>query len=256
MHNKKKMYLFYILSLLLFTLVLLENIEALPLGPVNITTVANETGPTTSGYMLNTSGGQITTVIINGTTQNMRWKAYVGNVTGKLALQDATGSTIYDWTLTATIAGEIYASRSSSVSWADINCTWAGTGNKNSVNRTVEEQENYIINHTNPDDNISKTFNTINHSSFYVGNIRIPMNTCYSAHTYKNSSAQSGDFEEILLYDNSTSAYNGHVVYSTILENDMSGFDNFYYDFQMIVPENGAVGWTSSTAYYFFVELI
>ena len=108
------------------------------------------------------------------------------------------------------------------------------------------------MNHTsNPDDNISTTFNTKLHDSFYVGSVEIQNNTCFSIHTYVNETKQTSDFEEILLHDQD------NLVYATILEEDAAGYrENQTYDFQMIVPENGATGWTSSTAYYFYVELI
>ena len=53
---------------------------------------------------------------------------------------------------------------------------------------------------------------------------------------------------------NNGDSTNGDIVYATILEQDAQGFDNNQYDFQMIVPEVGLT-WSSSTAYYFYVEL-
>jgi hypothetical protein len=69
-----------------------------------------------------------------------------------------------------------------------------------------------------------------------------------------NNESQDSDFEEIILYDG-TDHLNGDIVYATILEQNLAGYNNNQFDFQMIVPENGAPTWTSSTPYYFYVEL-
>jgi hypothetical protein len=51
------------------------------------------------------------------------------------------------------------------------------------------------------------------------------------------------------LYDSTS------IIYATILENDLAGYDGQTYDFQMLVPENGSQGFTGATAYYLYVEL-
>jgi len=225
----------------LMTIINTPNIVAVPSGPT-VTTVRNETATPASAALINTSGGSITTMVLNATTQNLRWKAYVGNVTGTLTLDDANSYSIFDWSIT-TLVGEVYATRgSSTISWVNIDCATP-------ANITNEE---IAINHTsNPNDNISTTFNTQDHRSFYVGSVEITENDCYSVHTYVNNSEQSSNFEEILLHDKTS------MVYATIIENNAMGYrPNETYDFQMIVPEVGLESWTSSTAYYFYVELI
>jgi hypothetical protein len=64
------------------------------------------------------------------------------------------------------------------------------------------------------------------------------------------------------LYDGTNlTDYSAGVIYAALIENDVSGYngndpvDNTTYDFQMLVPEVGTDTWTSSTAYYFYVEL-
>lgn len=218
-------------------------VHAAPSGPV-ITFISNETKQPASARVINTTGGSITTMVLNATTQNPRWKAYVGNVTGALTLDDANDNTIFDWTLT-NVVGEIYATRASaSINWSGANCS-------NSTHISLEEK---ALNHSNKDDNITRTFNSQSHGGFYVGAREILPNTCFSVRTYVNSSTQSSNFEEIILYDG-TNETNGNVVYATPLEQNAYGFDNNTYDFQMIVPENGLAAWSSSIAYYFYVEL-
>jgi hypothetical protein len=217
--------------------------SATPAG-VTIIPIRNETGTPRPASFINTTGGTIATVNLNGSTQDVRWKAFVGNVSGTLTLDDAAGSTVYDWAATAP-SGEIYATRGSGIlNWSGISC----------ANSTHLSREDFSMNHTSKDDNISRTFSTKVHNPFYVGLTQIAQNACYSIHTYVNDSAQSARFEEMVLYDGTTLT-NGNVVYSTILETDKSGYNNQTYDFQMILPERGLDGWQSSTPYYFYLEL-
>ncbi len=198
-----------------------------------------------SEFNVTNNGGSITTMELNMTAQNLKWKAFVGNVSGKLTLADSYNYSVYDWTL-STVLGEVYATRSSTaVSWGSINCS----------NETHMYNEEVALSHTsNPDDNITATFNVKNHEEVYIGSIKINTDQCYSIHTNVNNESQDSDFEEIILYDG-TDHSNGDIVYATILEQDLAGYNNNQFDFQMIVPENGAPTWTSSTPYYFYVEL-
>lgn len=228
---------------ILMTLFTLPHVFAAPSGPT-VTFIKNETASPTPAALINTSGGTISTIVLNATTQNVRWKAYVGNVSGTLVLDDGSDNSIFDWTVTY-LTGEVYATRySGSINWTGINCS----------NTTHIELENKALNHTNRDDNITTTFGETTHQGFFAGTSEILQNSCFSLHTYVNDSSQSSVFEEVVLYDGTTST-NGNVVYATPLENDEYGFDNNTYDFQMIVPENGLPGFTSSTGYYFYVEL-
>ena len=184
MKIQKKSLLIFIFLLVMISLTYI-TLAAVPEGPDSIVNYANDTKPTVSPVMINESqgGGYVYTVHVNATQVADRWKAYVGNVTGKLTLDDATGSTIYDWTSSASLTGYIYATTSSTtVSWTNINCSWAVFNDAN--NRNVSEYENYRLNHTNADDNITATFASRNHTSFYVGDLQIPDNDCYSIHTY------------------------------------------------------------------------
>jgi len=243
--NRKLGLNFAIRLVLIFAIIFtsLNFVFAQPSGPT-ITILANETKSIGQAGLINTSGGTISTVYLNATTQNKRWKAYVGNVTGSLTLDDASDNSIFDWQLTS-IIGEVYATRAvGSVNWSGINCS----------NSTHISNENIALNHTNADDNITATFDDLTHAGFYTGTREILTNTCFSVNTYVNSTIQSEYFEEVLLYDG-TNETNGNLVYATPLEQDIYGFDNQTYDFQMIVPERGLDSWTSSTAYYFYVEL-
>jgi len=229
----------------LFIFFFLGLASAVPGGPDSVTVTANETKSVSSPYTLNTSGGYITTINITSTTQNPRWKAFVGQVSGTFTLDDSSGSTIYDWSMT-TVAGEVYATRnSSSISWTNIKC----------ANTSLLENENTLMSHTNPDDNITATFSDTTHSEFFVASVNISVNSCPTLNTYVGNSSQDTNFEEVVLSDSTNFSAGGNLIYATILEQDATGFDNSTYDFQMIVPENGAEGFSGATAYYLYVEL-
>jgi len=213
-----------------------------PEGPDDLTVIDNETKGAVSAKMINITGGRIATLNLNATIQDPRWKAFVGNVTGKFTLDDSSGSTIYDWTLSS-VTGRVYATRNdTSVTWGSINCS----------NFTSLEQENINMNHSNADDNITSTFNTsagATHNALYVGSKYIPANTCPTLNVYRNGGVDDNYWEEMALYDTV------NIVYAAIIDDDEIGFDSNTYDFQMIVPENGLPSFTGATAYYIYLEL-
>jgi hypothetical protein len=224
-------------------IVLASKVDAAtPVGPDTLTLIDNETKTASGAATINISGGRIATLNINATIQNPRWKAFVGNVIGKFTLQDSTASTIYDWSISS-LTGRIHATRTSgAITWASINCS----------NVTNLRQENLNINHTNPDDNLTVTFNTTagaTHSAFYVGTRYISANSCPTLNVYRNNASSDSYWEEMALYDTS------NIVYTSLLDDNEIGFDGGTYDFQMIVPENGLPTFTGSTAYYLYIEL-
>ncbi len=250
--------------LILFIIIFLINVQislSVPIGPT-VTNIRNSTRVTLTNTTINDSlgGGYIYTYNFDAIEQNKRWKAYVGNITGTLTLDDASGYSVYDWAISTTNA-RIYATKNSStVNWTNINCTWGFNGNYS--NKTIINREDASMQHTRLD-NITATFNQRNHSSFMVGDRLISQDSCYSVFTFVNNSRQTSTtyFEEVLLFDGSSET-NGKVIYAALAESDARGYNgndpaqNSTYDFQMILPEVGTDSWTSSTAYYFYVELI
>jgi hypothetical protein len=196
----------------------------------------------------------ITTMILSVIQKDDFWKAYVGNITGRLSLESADGYMIYDWPISlASKSGEVYISRASSVAWYNVSC----------VNETsIYDEEGYIGMSTVQSDNINKTFNdTNNHGSFLIGNdlgspTTISANSCRSTATYIDGAGvpQTLDgnhiFQEVLLQDNS----NGLLIFASLINASQPGFDNRSYDFQAIVPDAGFYN-TTSTTYYFYTEL-
>lgn len=229
-----------VLTLIFLTIALFSSIStATPTGPSNINITTNETKATTAGQIVNISGGIISKLNITASVQNPHWKAFVGWIDGKFTLDDSGGSTIYDWTL-STVGGEVYATRASSIAnWGTISCADAAE---------ITAEDTTLI-HTG-EDNITSTFTAgSNTQPFVVAGTAIAATDCYATNTYVNNVSQGASFEEVILHDTSD------IIFATILEEDVTGFDGTAYDFQMIVPENASSTWTSSTAYYLYVEL-
>ncbi|HJX50598.1 MAG TPA: hypothetical protein VJ438_03995, partial [Candidatus Nanoarchaeia archaeon] len=130
---------------------------------------------------------------------------------------------------------------SSTIEWSLINCSNITT------NLAVE---NNAMFHNRTSDNITATFQfPSTHDPFWVAGKNIAQNACPTLNTYINDAAQDDDFEEMALYDQTS------IVYVTILEDNLAGYDSQTYDFQMLVPENGSQGFTGATPYYIYVEL-
>jgi hypothetical protein len=212
---------------------------ATPTGPDSIDFNSNETfAGNTLGTIANISGGYVANFNLTAVVQNPRWKSFVGQIDGKFTLDDAGGSTVYDWDLTS-VAGEVYATRTSgAVAWGSIQC--AGDSHMLAENTALEHSG---------DDNITATFDSNNTETYVIAGTSIAAAECYSINTYVNNASQSSSFEEIALYDGS------NIVYATEIEEDVTGYDGLDYDFQMLVPENGNETFSSATAYYLYVEL-
>ena len=214
-------------------------VAAAPSG-ATISNPATETAVNRSPDSRSDPGGTITTMVLTSVQQNNRWKAYVGNVSGVLTLDDAANLTIYDWDLSS-FTGEVYASRYGNLTWSTVSC----------ANVTNIQAESSFYGMTNTADDINSTFNWSVHKSFTVGTTTLTASTCNSTVTYANDTRQvptaSSPYQEVLIKD-----ANNYVTYLADISDNSQGFDNQSYDFQMIVPEfvDGTV-----TSYYFYVEL-
>lgn len=227
--------------LILLTTLAITSVNAQPSG-VNIVSNITETPNITPATSLTTAGGSFTTLILNGTFQNPRWKAYVGNISGILTLDNSAGNTIYNWNLSS-ITGEIYVSRNNTINWPSINCT---------TTARISAEQTFLNMNGSSVDSINRTFNSTIHRSFYVATTNIQSSTCRSIATYVNDARQTltenSVFQEVLLSDTYT-----NIIYATLLNDDTVGFDGSRYDFQLIVPEDDTK--TTPTTYYFFAEL-
>lgn len=191
---------------------------------------------------LTTAGGSFTTMVLSGTFQTPRWKAYVGNITGRLALRDSVSRTIYDWDLVS-VSGQIYVTRNNSVDWSTVGCA---------SEQSILDEEVFLNIQSTAPDSINRTFNETIHRSFFVGTTQIPQSTCHAIATYvedeKQAPSVEATFQEILLQDSAA-----NLIFTTIIEQSEVGYDSNPYDFQLIVPENPTA--VTPTTYYFFAEI-
>lgn len=203
----------------------------------------SETKNASAAEYLNTSGGTFATLLLQAESQNLKWKAYAGNVSGVLTLDDEGDYSIYQWELES-YDGRVFASRNSTIDWGSVECAPVAT----------VEAEQVLMNHSaTSQDNINNTFNLKLHKGFYVGTKPIAESSCKSQFTWANDTVQTSPdidspFQELLLTDGN------NLIYTTFVNNDVQGFNYNEYDFQMIVAEKG-VGGYESTRYYFYIEL-
>ncbi|HII71541.1 TPA: hypothetical protein HA265_02190 [Candidatus Woesearchaeota archaeon] len=244
-----------------------------PTAPTTMTYVGNSTVGGQSGTAQSHQRGYIHYMNIDESAPTQSWKAYVGNITGEYALQDASGNAIYDWTITS-VTGELYATKEAPTGGSGIFAggipTWTAVSCANSTMITEEEAQ---FNHTAADeDSYSNTFkngNNFNLTTFYAGEKQVTDSSvigggaggCYGAYMNVNNADQVTDFQEVVLTDGTYqdmggSNYDYDIIYAALLENNQAGFDNRLYDFQMLLPEDAADGATTVTTYYFYVELI
>jgi hypothetical protein len=233
---------YLLLVALLMFILSVSFVVSMPTAPTAPTLISNTTY--TSGLVNRSTDtrGTITTITLSATQQDYKWKAYVGNVSGKLALANSGGQAIYDWS-TGTVTGEVYISRFSNINWATIGC----------VNQASWEAEHTALGISfTASDNINATFNATNHAALTVGTNPV-LNGCKSTATYLSGVAQPMNaaalFQEILVRDTGTS----NMVYVGKINANTAGYNGWNYDFQMIVAENESASMPST--YFFWVEL-
>jgi hypothetical protein len=241
--KNKILLLISILGLVLFSYISL----ALPTAPI-ITHIENSTSGNAGQGQIRSGddGGYITTLTLDALQQNFRWKAYVGNVSGRYILEDSNGYSIYEWDMSLNTEGKVFISRNGTVDWTNISC----------ANRTSTIlSEDSDLGMGSGSDSINKTFNDNKHKTFNVAGVPITNSTCPAIATYVNDTSQTFSetavFQEILLAD---AAGNGNLIYTTIMEEDVQGYDNSSsFDFQAIIADDETAG--IKTPYYFYVEL-
>lgn len=222
-------------------LLLAHMVMAAPTG-ASLTSNTTDYGPTISPTGLTHNRSTITTVVLDALQQDQRWKGYVGNVSGSLTLDNANNDTLYDWSSVTAAVGEVYASRSSGITFASPVCADAGTIG-------VEET---ALNMTGAEvDSITNTFDNTNHTDTNVG--ATLLSGCPMVATYENDADPGQDsaanFQEFLMED----ATNNLVYVSILNDNTPTGYDGNTYDFQMIVAESDIQA--TANTYYFWVEL-
>ncbi len=245
MNNTKRI----VASLVLLVAFAMLGVYGAIADPTGATILSNSTAgqPSSTAGNRTDAGGTITTIVLTAVQQDTRWKAYVGNVSGRLSLDNAAGQTIYDWDIAATsIAGEVYVTRHSSVLFGNLTCG-------NLANVTAESAHMNMS--LSQSDGLNRTFNYTSHTALTIGTappVNIGADSCRSTATYVSDARQNmngaQDFQELLLQDP-----NSRVVFVGFLDNDATGYDGGARDFQIIVPENPNN--LTPTTYFFYTEL-
>ena len=216
-----------------------------PNGAGTVTPEASSRATADSAQSNDAIAGNVTELTIIGNSVTQSWQGYFGNVSGSIMLEDSSGRTMYNWSL-ASPQGEVFASTSGSVTWTGIQCfNWTANGTSLETSYNVNDSI----------DGVNETFEAYGsnaHADFVVGSTAFNSTTaCMSADIYDSTGASvDGTFEEVLLADAA-----GNPIFAALLENDVSGFDSATHDFEMLVLEDGHGGDTSTTEYFFYVEL-
>ena len=222
---------------------------ALAVEPSGADIVENITSraPGANPDSLPAQAGNVTRIDIYGVSVTQSWQGYYGNVSGTIELADSDDKVLYNWSL-ASPEGEVYASRNGSgeISWGNIAC----------FNMTNHQDLETIYNISTDDvDGVNETFSDDNtHEKFYTAGTEFAPGDCPTSYLFTNTGeGEIGKFEEVLLTDQSDTT---QVIFTALLEEeDVQGFDGQYYDFEMIVLENGHGTDTFTVPYYFYVEL-
>ena len=247
-----------VVAFIIFTMIAISAFAS-PEGPGQVTRTSNQIRTTaidnsSGGAIIPAQGGNVTSLSVNSTKVSQRWQGYYGNITGSITLDDANNKTLYSWDL-ASPQGEIYASNGSeigAVSWSKVFCFNYTNNLSNGVvplqkfNGT--DVERMIGANAYDRDSFNSTFQSYFSGSFQVGTTTIDdTDSCMKTNLYANDAAQSTDFIEVVLTDNSS------LIYTALLEQDATGFQGAAVDFEMLVGENADN--PNPTTYYFFVEL-
>jgi len=250
--------------ILIFSTILMFSslVAALPNG-ATVTNLTSTHANTTSAGNNSAIAGNVTELSIDGYAITQSWQGYFGNVTGTIMLADNTDNVMYNWSL-ASPEGEIYASTNDSISWADIQCfnfdadgTYVGVEtpgatNQHGTNLTILEA---MFGISDDDvDGVNETFTLLGsgHNTFYTNNLEFTEGECRNTQVFSNSGqGEDNKFEEVLLYEPTTYS----VVFASLLNENVFGFDNNPHDFEMLVLEDGHLTDTETTTYYFWIEL-
>jgi hypothetical protein len=206
-------------------------------GATSVTPGASSRGAfgNTSSASTTVQAGNVTELNVSGAVITTHWAGFYGEITGGITLQNAGGDMFYNWTgINSPITGKVFASNSSSVSWAGISCMDA-TGQA--------ALETALGISPNDADRINTTY-TSTHPDFSVGGE--VLSGCNSTNAYIDTGFDSTTFYQILLADSSGT---GNPVYTTLINESQTGFDAVAHDFELLVGVN------SIETDYFYLEL-
>jgi hypothetical protein len=268
---KTTLVLSLLVTLLMATLMTSCVLAVRPYG-ANYTEINTTTAIPDSPQSHEAYAGNVTTLDVKGYTTTQTWQGYFGNVSGTVQLADSDDNIMYNWTI-ASPEGEIYASENDSLEWSYIQCfnfTANGTYGDDTGQAGATSLSGKNLSQIEADfgiawddvDGVNETFSLdghhesgegFTHDLFYTANLEFAAGECLSTHIFTDSgSAEDSKFQEVLLYEPNAQV----AVFTALLdEEDVSGFDSGYHDFEMLVLDDGHGTDGDPTTYYFYVEL-
>jgi len=235
----------------LLGLAFVSSASAAPVGPTVILPQGSSRYGTPGAANISAIAGNVTEINFNVSFSSTTWQGYYGNITGTIVLGNSANQSLYDWNV-ATPRGQIYATRTSLVpTWTAIRC----------ANRTEINAEDTAlgVNQSFDQDSVNRTFlNTTEFGAFYVGATLINSTAvngtgfpidCFATQLNDQNGDPTSAFSEVILSDTNNTVYTG------IISMPTTGFDGRSHQFQMLVGENGQNGDSTSTPYYFYLEL-
>ena len=257
----KRIFLVILIATIMFNISLVIAVE--PFG-ASVSPLTSERAPEDSAQGINAIAGNVTELNIFGYSVTQSWQGYFGNVTGVITLNDNSDNVMYNWSV-ASPQGEIYASKNNSIEWNYVQCfnytaagnyasdtENAGKTNQFGTNITILESMFNII--SDDVDGINETFNLLGtgHSRFFTNNLEFSEGECQNTRIFSDAGqGEDGKFEEAILYEPTTRS----IIFASLLNEDVFGFDSNPHDFEMLVLEDGHRTDTFTDTYYFYVEL-
>jgi hypothetical protein len=183
--------------------------------------------------------GNITELNVSGASITTHWAGFYGEITGGLTLANSAGNVFYNWTsLNYPVSGKVFASTSNAVDWNAIAC----------IDMTgIASLETALGIDPADGDRINQTFTSSAHPGFTVGGTAL--SGCNSTNAHTNTGLEATTFYQILLADNDGA---GDAIFTTLINDSTTGFDNAAHDFELLVGESDGAG---TTEIFFYIEL-
>jgi hypothetical protein len=180
--------------------------------------------------------GNVTELNISGYAITDHWAGFYGDISGAITLSNSNGDVFYNWTGLNSVSGEVFASTDNAVSWGGIGCADSGE---------ISTIESALGIAGTDADRIEMTYTSNSHPDFTVGGASIT--GCNSTNAYTSSGPDANSFYQILLTDSE-----GDAVYTTLINESLTGFNSAAHDFELLVGEADSAG---ATPMYFYLEL-
>ena len=194
-------------------------------------------------------GGYISEANLSTSSQTTKWQGYYGNVSGHIALEDASGKEMYNWSADVSNGGEVFAVARGSVPDFTVVDT----------KDITEAQADYALTTDgtwsgNGSDSVTLTFGSggNDNSVFYVSGQTVGATSRNKVNTLKSDGTASL-FEEVILTDQDTINDVSDMIWTCLISDNAENFKGTTSDYQMIVPTTDKGD--ATVTYYFYVEL-